>query len=248
MSKTVVYDSVGSMPRAEKPRAHNFNDLEGQVFGRLTASHYAGNCGGKTSGWACQCSCGTLTVVSGAKLRRGETRSCGCLVREGIGERSRTHGLATRGVADNYLLRTYEAIKRRCTNPNEAAYRNYGARGIRCDFRSFEEFYAYIKSTLGPRPDNWTLDRIDNDGSYCEGNLKWSDRTAQARNRRSNRLIEVGGRTVSMAEAAELSGVPYFTLSTRLNAGWTEYEALHTPRYSRVRAQPPTEQPAGANP
>jgi hypothetical protein len=70
----------------------------------------------------------------------------------------------------------------RCTRPTHARYANYGGRGISvCDsWRAFENFYAY----MGDKPLGLSLDRIDNDGNYEPGNVRWATGSQQARNRR----------------------------------------------------------------
>lgn len=73
----------------------------------------------------------------------------------------------------------YKGAKRRCADPT---YGNYGGRGIKFLFKSFSEFYAHI----GPRPEGMTLDRIDNDGHYEIGNVRWATRSQQNRNRRGH--------------------------------------------------------------
>jgi hypothetical protein len=69
---------------------------------------------------------------------------------------------------------------RRCTNPNVDNYKDYGGRGIKFLFTSFEQFFAEI----GPRPEGMTLDRIDNDGNYEPGNVRWATRSQQRQNQR----------------------------------------------------------------
>lgn len=240
MSKKAYYASVEEMPRAEKPTTHNFMDLTGRVFGRLTVTHYAGTSSDPRpqTTWGCYCSCGALVLVASNHLRSGDTQSCGCLRRLATQERSTKHGVSSRTAEGNYLYRAYESIKRRCSNPKDSSYDRYGARGIRIDFTSFEEFYAYILNELGTRPDRCSLDRINNLGNYCPGNLRWATSTTQARNRRTNRLVTFGGVQMSLAEAASNSGVSYWTVCARLNRGWPEYAALHTPVGSRFRATP----------
>jgi len=76
--------------------------------------------------------------------------------------------------------RAYIDAKSRCNNPNSGRYYTHGGRGIKFLFNSFDEFFAAV----GPRPEGLTLDRIDNDGHYEVGNLRWATPSQQLRNRR----------------------------------------------------------------
>ena len=76
--------------------------------------------------------------------------------------------------------RAYIDAKSRCNNPNSGRYYTHGGRGIKFLFNSFDEFFAAV----GPRPDGMTLDRIDNDGHYEAGNLRWATPSQQVSNRR----------------------------------------------------------------
>lgn len=63
-------------------RAHNFKDIAGQRFGRLTAIEPLARAPKTRQMWRCQCDCGGTVVTAGSSLRRGITRSCGCIRRE----------------------------------------------------------------------------------------------------------------------------------------------------------------------
>jgi hypothetical protein len=85
------------------------------------------------------------------------------------------------------LYATWQTMKARCMRPSATNYKNYGGRGIGVYpawVSSFQEFDAWITSNLGPRPDHYSLDRIDNDGNYEPGNIRWAPWKEQIKNRR----------------------------------------------------------------
>ncbi len=92
------------------------------------------------------------------------------------------HGHACRGETTPEY-RAFLAAKNRCNNPRYGGYENYGGRGVRFLFISFEEFFA----ELGPRPPGLTLDRKNNDGDYRPGNIRWATRSEQNRNQRQRK-------------------------------------------------------------
>lgn len=156
-------------------------DLRNQRFGRLTViDRTTGR--GKHSDvcWICSCDCGTNTVVRTRHLRSGSILSCGCLNRELAGARVRKHGLSSRPECS--ALRN--ALDR-CSNPDNRSYKHYGQRGI--EYRLPEdigEATTLLILAIGPRPAGLTLDRIDNNGHYEIGNLRWATHSEQNRNQR----------------------------------------------------------------
>lgn len=74
----------------------------------------------------------------------------------------------------------YFDAKYRCTKETHKRYADYGGRGIKFLFNSFEEWFEH----MGPRPEGFEMDRIDNNGNYEKGNLRWVDFSTQQKNKR----------------------------------------------------------------
>ena len=152
-------------------------DLTSKTFGRWTVIE-RGESRGEQTMWSCCCSCGALADVDGATLRNGRSESCGCARNELLSEQRST---ICRAHKREY--NSWNAMKGRCLRSNHHAFHNYGGRGITiCEAwkNSFEQFFA----DMGVRPDNTSLDRIDNEGDYTQDNCRWADRKTQRHNSR----------------------------------------------------------------
>ena len=127
---------------------------------------------------------------------------------------------------------TWSAMKSRCYNKNHIHYDAYGGRGIKvCDRWLGREGFRNFYEDMFPKPDNGTLDRIDNNADYCPENCRWSSKTEQANNTRRNKIIEYNGESMTAAQWARKIGIPYRTLLTRLRRGMPLGKALSSDKY-----------------
>jgi len=152
--------------------------------------------------------------------------------------------VATRRAMDPLVLRFGEravsalyhnalGAKQRCTNPNSAAFANYGGRGIEFKFSSPKAFAEWALLNIGPKPTpGHSLDRVDNNRHYEPGNLRWATRVEQARNKRAYKRTLAGDRIrVLQAHRPDLT---YETLRSWIKQGATDDEILQRRKYARA--------------
>lgn len=181
-------------------------DLTGEKFGRLTVIQKAEGVKTKSgralTNWICLCECGNEVTVLGENLKKGRTRSCGCLAKEHQREHGKTINLKHGQNHKNNPTpeyRAWQSMIQRCENPNCHAYGDYGGRGISIckEWReSFEHFYR----DMGPKPSHsHSLDRIDVNGNYEPGNCRWANKATQSRNVRHQKSNILGIKGVRVA-------------------------------------------------
>ena len=170
----------------------------GTRFERLTVVRDAEpritNDGRRQSFSDCVCDCGKETVVRNTELTRGGIKSCGCLTVDRSKERLTTHGLS-----QSLTGHSIRAANARCNNPKHMAYHNYGGRGITID-PAWVKNPQLLIDEIGARPSKlYSIDRIDNDGNYESGNVRWATKSEQASNTRK-RLRRIDGTFTSQLE------------------------------------------------
>lgn len=207
-------------------------DLTGQRFHRLVVIEPVRNARGKPS-WRCRCDCGGEIVTHRELLVKGRTKSCGCY----RVERGREHGATIRlrhgegrNGKESPEYRAWANMVSRCHNQNHQSFHNDGARGISVCERwrsSFESFLVDVGRR--PSPDH-SLDRIDNEGHYEPGNVRWATRSEQGSNKRSlpRRLFTIDGETKPLRDWLVQFGVPRALFDSRVRRGWPEREAATT--------------------
>lgn len=165
-------------------------DLTGLRFGRLVVIRRAGTTRYGESTWVCLCDCGSERIIAGSSLRRGYSKSCGCLRDEIVSKVQSSHRKTK-----TRLYNVWTHMIQRCCNPKHIAYSRYGGRGITvCDEwrNSFEEFYKWAMFTgydENAAFHQCTIDRIDNDKGYSPENCRWADAATQNRNKSNNRKV-----------------------------------------------------------
>lgn len=170
----------------EKPSAASVR--VGDRFHRLVVQGFIAGIGKTINRKAvCLCDCGASSTPTVNRLCDGRAKSCGCYARDWSRARHTTHGHYSRTYRSS-THRIWGEMIQRCSNPKNASFHNYGARGIKvCDrWRLFENFLA----DMGERPAGRSLDRLNNDGDYEPGNCSWRTKVEQCRNTRRTVLNE----------------------------------------------------------
>ena len=211
-------------------------DISLKRFGRLvalTCESRRNKSGVMCCHWLCVCDCGAKTTVFSNNLRRGLTKSCGCLRAEVSAKRMTKHG-----EYGSKAYRSWAHMLGRCNNSNDKKYKDYGGRGISV-YRQWFDFSKFL-SDMGPCPKEMSIDRIDNDGNYEPGNCRWATQKTQQNNRRTNRLVSYNGDTLTVSQWAIKLKINYGSLLSRLDRGWSIERALTTKINIQYRKCSPT--------
>jgi hypothetical protein len=138
-------------------------------------------------------------------------------------------GKPIHGLSYTPEYRAWQTMRLRCIEPTNAAFHNYGGRGIKVCDRWLESPANFLADMgLKPSPAH-ELDRKENHGNYEPGNCRWVTRKVNDRNRRSNRWLEYAGEKRTVADWCEQLGLRRDTVHKRLAGGWTVEEALTIP-------------------
>lgn len=193
------------------------NARVGQKFGKLTAIRKLYTKGGRAI-WEFKCDCGNTFEGDGSHVFTGKVTSCGC---------DKEKKMERHGWSRTRIYGIWFDMRRRCNQPQNTAFKYYGAKGIKvCEEweRSFIAFKSWAFSH--GYSDDLTLDRIDYHKGYSPENCRWADLYTQANNRSNNHLITFEGETLSMADTARKYGISYFNLRARIQKGQEAKQAI----------------------
>ena len=185
-------------------------ELEGKRFGRWSVLSYLRNTN-NNSIYLCVCDCGKKKEVNGRNMKNGTTKSCGCLMVEGVINRAQKYRTRISGIR--------QAMIRRCYVKGNVSYKNYGARGIRvCKEwkNSAESFYNWMmENKWEPGLD---IDRIDNNKDYGPDNCRVVTRLENCQNKRNTRKYALFGFQKTIREIADLTNLSYFKIKGMLRS------------------------------
>lgn len=199
-------------------------DISNNRFGKLLAvkrvENKIYNCGQVKHRWLFACDCGEKKEILKHSVTSGNTSSCGCVYRED----RKIHGMHK-----HYMYKIYHAMKSRCTNKTNKAYKNYGGRGLSVSdawANSFETFYK----DMGERPaKGYSIERIDNNKGYSKENCDWANSFEQNSNQRNSIKHEFLGKSVNAYDLGRFSGINPSTIACRLKKGMNVYMVITKP-------------------
>lgn len=217
-------------------------NLVGMRFGRLVVTaHIKGSRHGAVE---TICDCGNAHISYSSNLTRtgkGASRSCGCLNREICAALQTKHG-----ACKTPEYRSWKNMIVRCENKNIKHYDRYGGRGIKVCDEWRQDFTKFLEH-VGPRPSQrHSIDRINNDGDYEPGNVRWATMKMQARNTKRSVVVVVNGKEECAIDVWRMGNVPSGTFYNRLKKGWDPIEAATTPPIPTGKRRHTKDGPASA--
>lgn len=213
--------------------SHKPIPMIGKSFGRLAVISQAPN-GAAGRRWNCKCLCGGATTASGADLRSGHTKSCGCWSKEVVANVKTKHGCTPKGGPLPPEYTTFHNMHRRCYDDTRKDFPRYGGRGIKVCQR-WHDFASFFVD-MGPRPSReHSLDRINSNGDYEPNNCRWATALQQQNNRSDNRIVTWRGKTRTLSEWSRAIGIEPQTLLKRLDRWAIDRAMTATLRADRRR-------------
>jgi len=189
-----------------------------------------GDCFKSTYKSVFMCDCGLNHFATLNNVTNSVVKFCSACSAAKKSKNKKTHGnsmsFKDRNPRGYNCYTRWQAMKRRCNNPNDKRFSDYGGRGIKVCDRWLESYENFLADMGLPPEISYQIDRVDNNLGYSAENCKWVTRTENARNKRNNRLIEVDGEIKTLSEWAELNGIDRKTITNRIKAGISPKKAM----------------------
>lgn len=219
-----AHAKISELPQQERPISEEYGRL--RVIGDGPVQIYKS---GTRRSWRLRCECGNEITADRTSVKQGKIRSCGCLRRELAADQCRKHGLSHKPEFHVWLN-----MRRRCNDPKNNAFDRYGALGIKvCD--EWQNDFAAFFSHVGPRPTpKHSLDRIQSEGNYEPGNVRWATAIEQNSNRKSARKFLLDGKRMTLREVCQARGLNHDTVAYRLRVlKWSFDDAIRQGDFRR---------------
>ncbi len=171
-----------------------------------------------------RCKCGNIYRANFYNVFHLKSKSCGCVKIDNASILNKRHGLSKTPEFNIWWL-----MKDRCKNKSNKDYKNYGGRGISVHPSWICSFQNFINDVGRRTSKKHQLDRIDNNGNYEPGNVRWATQKEQSENKRTNVSLTYNGETKILREWATGLGLSYSALQRRRNMGWSVEEMFTTP-------------------
>lgn len=196
------------------------------VFNKWTVIKQAESDSAGRVRYLCRCECGREQIVQHYQLKTNRSKACLFCSHAGV---NKTHGMTK-----TRFYNIFSSIKQRTEDKKTWNYDNYGGRGIKNEWKTFDEFKddmlnSYTEHAAIHGENNTSIDRIDNDGNYCKENCRWATNEKQSNNRRSCIYVEYMGEKMTVAQLSKKTGVEYYKLHARISKlRWDVERAVKT--------------------
>lgn len=168
----------------------------------------------------CKCDCGNTTIAHRGNLKRGSSKSCGCLAKEILIKRSEKHGLYKNG-KPHRIANIYNGMKARCYKPQHIFYHLYGGRGITICEEWLKNIKAFMKwALINGYNSKLTIDRKDNDKGYSPDNCRFVTQKEQMNNRACSKKYLYKNVLYTTKEISVQFNINEGTIKSRLRRGW----------------------------
>lgn len=204
---------------------------DGERFGRLTLV------GVDRNRAFCICDCGKPVSVLYSNLLAGMTRSCGCLRRDMMIEKTTAHG-----ESKTRLYRIWKAMRKRCGNSSDHSYHLYGQQGITVcpEWNDYRVFAAWAREN--GYSDTLTIDRIDPNKGYIPDNCRWATLFEQAINKKNTIYVTIDGVTKPLIVWCREKGVDYGAARHRVKVQHLEGEEVFKYQHRGPNRKPKAEE------